>query len=89
MLRMDSQEYQDVLRVRHIVTFAEAVFTVWLGALHEAQYIHEQDVRHLCLLGAENGLYKGFANHNPLEMDVTLPKDGTQAVQTEDEETDR
>jgi hypothetical protein len=34
-LEMDSGEYTDVLEARHLVTLAETLFTVWLGALAE------------------------------------------------------
>ena len=65
----------EVERVRRIVTLAEAVFTVWLGALRGcpgAGALHR-----LCPWGG-GGLrqldWSTASSHNPLEVDIVIPR---------------
>jgi hypothetical protein len=73
-LGMDNGEKEDVLRARYLVTLAESIFTVWLGALAEKMEDRD-DLRGHCPWG-ESLPYSGCSSHNPLTMDINIPKSG-------------
>jgi hypothetical protein len=86
-MKMKSMDDQDVLDVRRTVTLAEAILTVWLGALRDRWVL--QDLSHLGIGGAcqyRSGLeelyqwdigvrdYTPLCSHNPLTLDIVEPK---------------
>jgi len=71
-LETKSREYRDVLEARYLVTLAESIFTVWLGALAGTKG-DNCSLRDHCPWG-DNLAYRGCSSHNPLTKDVTLPR---------------
>lgn len=69
VMDMERTYHDSVLEVRRTVTLAEAIFTVWLGALksptRSLASAYPWDIR--------LRQYTGWASHNPLEVDVQLP----------------
>ena len=68
-MRMDSPENVDVLDVRRTVTLAEAILTVWLGALKLPCF----DLRDSYPWDPQTLDYTGWSSHNPLTVDVVEP----------------
>ena len=72
MVEMDSAEKEEIVRVRHLVTLAEAMFTFWLGALENPDSLHPWTMTAVP--------YSGCCSHNPLTKDINAP-----SVEIEDE----
>ena len=68
-MKMDNPEKEDVLNVRRTVTLAEAILTVWLGAL-QAPCPHLQN---LCQWDLRVLDYMAWSSHNPLTLDIVEP----------------
>lgn len=71
-----SRKSKDVVETRYLVTFAEAIFTVWLGALSEGNpgnYSRRLCLRSICPWELDQISYMGTCSHNPLTKDVILP----------------
>jgi hypothetical protein len=87
---LDSGEKEDVLRVRCLVTLAEAIFTVWLDAFAENME-DRGDLGDRCYQGRSLP-YSGGSSHNPLTEDIMIPRDdlitarlsGTNGVQEQE-----
>jgi hypothetical protein len=80
-LEFESEDKDDVLKARHLVTVAESIFTMWLGAFTETM----EDgcgLRDHCPWG-RNLPYSGLSSHNPLTKDVVVPKDVSDTTETE------
>jgi hypothetical protein len=65
-VKMNSPKYEDVLDVRRTVTLAEAILTVWLGAL-QSPCTH---LRSLCQWDPQTLDYTAWSSHNPLTVDI-------------------
>jgi hypothetical protein len=70
-MKMNSPKDEDVLDMRLAVTLAEAILTIWLGAL-QSPSLHLQGLYQWDPQILE---YTGWSSHNPLTMDVVKPKD--------------
>lgn len=68
-MKMNSPDKEDVLDVRRTVTLAEAILTVWLGAL-QSPSPHFQNLRQWDPQILD---YTGWSSHNPLTKDVVEP----------------
>ena len=71
-----SRENEDVVEARYLVTFAEAILTVWLGALTEGTSDNRRQssrLRSLCPWDLDRIAHKGLCTHNPLTVDIKLP----------------
>ena len=68
-MEMNSPENKDVLDVRRTVTLAEAVLTVWLGALQSPCH----HLRNSCQYHPQISDYTAWSSHNPLTMDIVQP----------------
>lgn len=68
-MKMNSPMNEDVRDVRLTVTLAEAILTLWLGAL-QSPLPHLQN---LCQWDPQILEYTGWSSHNPLTMDVVEP----------------
>ena len=57
---------KEKLETRYLIVLAEAMFTVWLGALQKtrSEYLHKY-----CPWGTSNLAYEGACSHNPLLLD--------------------
>jgi hypothetical protein len=62
-----------VLRARLIVTLAEAIFTIWLGSLARDRE-ENRSLAYLCPWDEGDLDYTGWCSHNPLKLDVRLPR---------------
>ncbi|RYP29501.1 hypothetical protein DL767_006691 [Monosporascus sp. MG133] len=83
-MQLESPEPGEVLKARQLIILAEAVLTVWLGALGEVNrdsYGEEQKrlrLRHLCPWDLDEISYRGACSHNPLDVDVHSPTGSAQ-----------
>jgi hypothetical protein len=85
-----SGEKEDVLRVRCLVTLAEAIFTVWLDAFAENME-DRGDLGDRCYQGRSLP-YSGGSSHNTLTKEIMIPRDdlitarlsGTNGVQEQE-----
>ena len=68
-MKMNSPENEDVLDVRRTVTLAEAILTVWLGALQSPCF----HIQNLCPWDPQTPDYTAWSSHNPLTVDVVKP----------------
>jgi hypothetical protein len=68
-MKMNSPEKENVLDVRRTVTLAEAILTVWLGAL-QSPSPHLQNLRQW---NPQILDYTAWSSHNPLAKDVVEP----------------
>ena len=69
VMKMDHSNPEAVLEVRRTVVLAEAIFTVWLGALERPPH----DLQNMCPWDLRTLQWTGWSSHNPLLDDVTLP----------------
>jgi hypothetical protein len=69
VVRMNHPDAEAVLEVRRTVILAEAILTVWLGALESPPH----DLRSACPWDLETLQWTGWSSHNPLKDDVVLP----------------
>ncbi|KAI0117441.1 hypothetical protein F4814DRAFT_287338 [Daldinia grandis] len=67
-MKMNSAE-ENVLDVRRTVILAEAILTIWLGALQSPGF----QLQNLCPWDPDALDYRPWSSHNPLEVDFTLP----------------
>jgi hypothetical protein len=81
-MNMKAAEGKEALRIRYLVTIAEAIFTVWLGALNEKP--ENKNVRTLCPWDVLNVSYSGCSSHNPLTKNINIPKGCTNSAEAED-----
>ncbi|POS71296.1 hypothetical protein DHEL01_v210315 [Diaporthe helianthi] len=77
-MKLDSPDNDTVLDVRRTLTLAEAILTIWLGALQSPSHYLDK----LCPWDTSLLAYSGWSSHNPLLVDVTeprhdIPSDGT------------
>jgi hypothetical protein len=70
-MKMKSMDDQDVLDVRRTVTLAEAILTVWLGALECRSRSGLQDL-YQWDIGVRD--YTPLCSHNPLALDIVEPR---------------
>jgi hypothetical protein len=75
---MKAAEGKEALRMRYLVTLAEAIFTVWLGALNGKP--ENRNVHILCPWDIQKVSYSGCSSHNPLAKDIIVPKGCTNSV---------
>jgi hypothetical protein len=68
-IKMNSAEGEHVLDVRRTVTLAEAILTIWLGALQSPCH----HLLRLCPWDLQALDYGAWSSHNPLEADIMLP----------------
>ncbi|OAG39733.1 hypothetical protein AYO21_06008 [Fonsecaea monophora] len=68
-MKMDSAEEEHVFDVRRTVTLAEAILTIWLGALPSPGH----HLPGLCPWGRQTLKYRAWSSHNPLEVDIMRP----------------
>ena len=69
VMKMDSPEKEGVLDVRRTVILAEAILTVWLGALPSRLH----GLQSLCPWDSQTLQYTGWPSQNPLTMGVVKP----------------
>ena len=69
VMKMESSDEEVVLDVRRTVTLAEAILTVWLGALQSPTHTLQRD----CPWDPQTLQYTGWSSHNPLVFNVALP----------------
>lgn len=69
IMKMNSPKREDVLDVRRTVTLAEAILTVWLGALQSPS----PHLQSLCQWDSRILDYTAWSSHNPLTKDVVGP----------------
>ncbi|KAK3353699.1 hypothetical protein B0T25DRAFT_568888 [Lasiosphaeria hispida] len=82
-----SPESKDVVEARYLVVFAEAIFTIWLGALTGGNSANSEErfhLRSLCPWDVYGTTYNGLCSHNPLTKDISLPFDPAQQVLKEE-----
>ncbi|KAJ8110943.1 hypothetical protein OPT61_g6341 [Boeremia exigua] len=79
VLKLDCSDPEAILQVRRTVILAEAILTVWLGALQDPKL----DLSRECPWDSEILQWTGWSSHNPLDDDLTLPVNYN--VQGEDE----
>ncbi|KAI1660095.1 hypothetical protein F4813DRAFT_313106 [Daldinia decipiens] len=78
LLSMDvtSSEPNEVVKARQFIVLAEAIFTIWLGALTEGREGTKEEhilLRSLCPWSPEQISYGGMCSHNPLSFDISYP----------------
>jgi hypothetical protein len=97
-VKANSADDFDVLYITRLVTLAEAILIVWLGAfLPQAPYRKLREVwpkklaifNKLCPWDVSEFMYTGASSHNPLEFDVVapanaIPHDGVVLIPTSD-----
>ncbi|KAI4173617.1 MAG: hypothetical protein LQ343_002792 [Gyalolechia ehrenbergii] len=69
VMKMDSPKKENVLDVRLTVTLAEAILTMWLGALQPSSL----QLQNLCPWDPQTLEYTGWSSHNPLTVDAVEP----------------
>ncbi|KAL9002999.1 MAG: hypothetical protein Q9188_004099 [Gyalolechia gomerana] len=69
VMKMNSPKKENVLEVRLTVTLAEAILTMWLGALKSSSL----QLQNLCPWDPQTLEYTGWSSHNPLTVDVVEP----------------
>ncbi|KAI0540497.1 hypothetical protein GGR58DRAFT_499073 [Xylaria digitata] len=72
-MKTNSAKEENVFDVRRKVTLAEAILTIWLGALQSPSV----QLQKLCPWNPEALDYRPWSSHNPLEEDIVLPKNAT------------
>lgn len=72
-MKMNSPDQEDVLAVRRTVTLAEAILTLWLGALQSPS----PHLQNLCGWDPQIMDCTPWSSHNPLTMDVVEPTTGS------------
>jgi hypothetical protein len=77
-VKMNSPKDEDVLDVRRTVTLAEAILTVWLGAL-QSPCTH---LRSLCQWDPQTLDYTAWSSHNPLTVDIVEPNNSMTCAHT-------
>ena len=72
--QLDTYEPHEIVETRRLLVLAEAVLTIWLGALSSGKPELYQERRSLRCLGpwnVEDIPYQGLCSHNPLSKDIT------------------
>ncbi|MCJ1406507.1 hypothetical protein MMC19_000572 [Ptychographa xylographoides] len=75
-MQWNSPENEDVLDVRRTVTLAEAILTVWLGALQSPR----SRLQDLYQWDPQTKDYTAWSSHNPLTVDVVEPNNSKTKV---------
>lgn len=68
-IKMNSAEEEHILDVRRTATLAEAILTIWLGALQSPS----PQLQKLCPWDPQALDYTAWSSHNPLTVDIVLP----------------
>ena len=69
-MKVNSAEEKHVLDMRRTVALAEAILTIWLGALP----LPSPRLQELCPWDPQTPDYRAWSSQNPLTVDIVLPK---------------